>query len=788
MSDIIDFALSTITDYIGFEALATEVMQEEGFHDIKPLGGVGDYGQDATVERLYGHDKEKYVFQYTVDKKTSSKLTGTIDKLTKNKIDFHTIVYVTSVPISSSVQSDLTSMVRKDYQKTLLIYERKTFKSVLANSSNTIYVRHFPDIEKQLAAYSADIDDLSLDDKNQIEKELLKVNLAFVHNDDAQNLRKQVFNNLAFGVINESYPQYLSREVILEKLAAIIPGREYLKDKLAAALVKLEKQGKLETKKGLYKAADKKHQEVEINTNDCLEKLGILVDDIVEMAKKNHEEPLSDDILRRAKRNTRRALVAYFKAFGTEITSQYSSDVKSFPVFQKSISTITDECNKQIGDKLGNLLFDSIGEVLASPNEDHIDALHYLVLAHVTNAIMVLDPNLKEFQSTKFSEKTFILDTDFLINCLVPDVDEYSLAIQLVKDLLAMRANVIIPNSSVDESVIHAKYSVRTYNYFNSNLLSLSEPVAKEKIYNAFVRGYYFSIKRGKIHPSVTYPTYLYNYFDKDKPEAFMKEVIKSHLPDGVIFQDVADIYTGDISEDEYDKVFAEVYKLTAESKKGKYRDEEENKAYAEVDTALFLTTLHSNREKTKDTILGGSHYLITDSGRYRIISSILDYKDSVSTRPQSLMSLLASIGASSISKYDLIKTLENPILMHSMEQRWEDVGKLVKLGFDLSHMTLPRLRVTVENTLHEILTRIDLQTELADTEEFKELLSAAEKAGIPLPPTGKALEAKLKAKDETIKELEEAVAAHKNLEDKIEKFGKRKQKYLRRFARNSKQ
>ncbi len=783
MSDIIEFALSTITDYIGFEDLATSVMQEEGFHDIKPLGGVGDYSQDATVEKLYENAREKYVFQYTVDKKTALKLTKTIKDLKKNDIDFHTLVYVTSISVSSSLQTDLIKEVRKEYGKTLLFYERKTFLSVLRNSSNNIYIRHFSDMEKQLASYSARADDLSLDEKNILEAELLKVNLAFVHNEDAQGLRKKFFEHLVLAVINDAYPKRLTTKEIQESLHALIPGKEYLKDRLTNSLLKLEKRGEIDSSKGSYATTEKAHSGIELDTLDSLEKLSTLTSDIVALAIKNHPEPLDDDTLRRSDRNVRRALMAYFRAFGTEISSQYSSEVKSFPVFQRVVPSILDECKRQIGDKLGELLFDSIGQLLASPNEEHIEALHYLVLAHVTNAIMVLDPSLKEFQATKFSEKTFILDTDFLINCIVPDVAEYNLCTQLITDLLALRATVVIPDSSIDECILHAKFSVNTYNYFNSNLLSLPEAVAKEKIYNAFVRDYYFSIKKGKLHPSVNYASYLRNYYDHEKPVAFMKEVIKAHIPEGVVFKNVTDIYQGEVDDKEYDNVFKEMLALIEGTKKAKYRDHEENKMYAEVDTALFLATLNCNNENVKDTILGGSHYLLTDSGRYRIISSKLDYKDTVSTRPQALMSILASIGSSSISKADLMNTLENPLLMHTMEKRWDEIGKLIKLGFDLSHMSLPRLQMTMETKLHELLTKIDLNKYTADTDEFRELLTVAEELGFVLPPTGKALEAKIKAKDQTIKELEETIAAKKNLEDEILKFGKRRQKYLRRMA-----
>ncbi|HEX7621274.1 MAG TPA: hypothetical protein VF359_08755 [Anaerolineales bacterium] len=51
--DLVEIGLNYLTDSSTFEKLASEVMREEGYHDIKPLGGVYDQGQDAFQDKFY---------------------------------------------------------------------------------------------------------------------------------------------------------------------------------------------------------------------------------------------------------------------------------------------------------------------------------------------------------------------------------------------------------------------------------------------------------------------------------------------------------------------------------------------------------------------------------------------------------------------------------------------------------------------------------------------------------------------------------------------------------------
>src|SRR6185437_855621 len=124
--DLIEIALSRLTDFAEFERLATEVMYLDGWHDIKPLGGVSDQGQDAISESFFQAELERTVFQYTLQEYLPGKVAETIEKLKTNGIAFSELVIVTRHEISSESQLKMKRDARSDHNVRLEIYERKT--------------------------------------------------------------------------------------------------------------------------------------------------------------------------------------------------------------------------------------------------------------------------------------------------------------------------------------------------------------------------------------------------------------------------------------------------------------------------------------------------------------------------------------------------------------------------------------------------------------------------------------------------------------------------------------
>lgn len=82
--DIVEIALDKITDHRQFEKLASEIMRDEGYPNIKPLGGVADSGQDAVQESFFlSEGRNRVVFQYTLQECLVGKIDETVNKLNK---------------------------------------------------------------------------------------------------------------------------------------------------------------------------------------------------------------------------------------------------------------------------------------------------------------------------------------------------------------------------------------------------------------------------------------------------------------------------------------------------------------------------------------------------------------------------------------------------------------------------------------------------------------------------------------------------------------------------------
>ena len=91
--DIVEIALEHFTDHSDFEKIATEIMRDVGYSNIKPLGGVADKGRDAICESYFlSEGLNNSVFQYTLEEYLPGKIKDTIVKLNNAGIEFNELV------------------------------------------------------------------------------------------------------------------------------------------------------------------------------------------------------------------------------------------------------------------------------------------------------------------------------------------------------------------------------------------------------------------------------------------------------------------------------------------------------------------------------------------------------------------------------------------------------------------------------------------------------------------------------------------------------------------------
>src|SRR3990172_5811234 len=85
MLDIVEIALSGVTDFSDFEKLASEVVRSEGYPNINPLGGQNDAGRDAVDERLWLQEGRRAttVFQITTQETVEAKVKSQVEDLTQ---------------------------------------------------------------------------------------------------------------------------------------------------------------------------------------------------------------------------------------------------------------------------------------------------------------------------------------------------------------------------------------------------------------------------------------------------------------------------------------------------------------------------------------------------------------------------------------------------------------------------------------------------------------------------------------------------------------------------------
>lgn len=798
--DIVEIALDGLTDHQEFEKIASEIMRDEGYPTIKPLGGVADSGRDAIQESYFiSEGRNIIVFQYTLQQYLPGKIKDTINKLNKANIEYNELVIVTPHGISTERQDQMKRDARKEYNVNLNIYERKTIVNRLANFDNGIFHRHFPDIEKQVNQLVAKKPLLSPDDSTLLESAMLRSSLSFSVSKESPRVRDSIFDSLTLSIITHSTDKDISTSDLRGKFSEHM-GLEPPVTQLAASLDRLSSRGLVDRHQDrviLTKLAKQSDASITIRANEAT---NALVSDISDEIFRISEEELSESDNQIIAKNTRNVLTKLFRLFGIELANQVLKDATPSAIYFDASEDLLETARNQLPPEVAELLIHVISQVLRNPTEDQAETLANWSLAYLGVQIMNLDPRLRELQSMRFAKKMFVLDTDFILDCIVQECPWSNTYLNLVQTLRNLGCRVIVPESCVQECITHAQISPRTYHHFGDKLLSLSDVFIDEVVWNLFVKGYYYARINQHISASTSYSNYLRNYYEPSAGREFLIEVIKGRFPEGVEILNISSLLTRNIPEEQMSSMSNALNEVFSSSIKSKYRSSEDTDKLAQTDSCLFLTALYLNEESERvpGQILGGYCYLITSSGKYLRSARKIGLRDIVTTRPQPLVALLEIIGGIKITPTEFVRLFENPMLIHAVRQTWDDVQALLDSGIDLKDKSIARLKWDLDQELHNQISALEeaeLVADASDEEtsvsmgdiEFTELIKSATARGYKKIPELEAFMQALGKAESEAKEKQEAynelLEKYKELEEAITHFGKRRQRYLRRLA-----
>ncbi|RCR67876.1 hypothetical protein [Larkinella punicea] len=784
--DIIEILLDSYTDFVKFERLATEIMLLEGFGTITPIGGLDDEGIDAEIIKYFKDKTERIIFQFTIQENVGSKITDTIKKLKENKIDFQQLIVVTKNEVNN-VQKYRTD-ARIKHTINLDIFEKATFiKHIGTNKS--LLTRYFPDAKAQLNSDLFERKSIfSSSSSDALEISLLKCSLLFTFNPNVDGKRKRLFDHTVLSlVVAERKP--ISKVQLKERFKNHF-GKEIEIGEIDATITRLKKDNYIEVENESILPTQATVEKIEGSLSKINSSTKALIDDIITKVKKNSEERIDKRTEGIITNNIKQTLSAYFRLYGIE----YSQE-KKFKTSKESFKENNDLialAKKSLPAKLSDFVIYSIGETLNSPTEKQTETLANWAKAFIGAQIMGVDFKLSNFQATRISQKTFIIDTDFLLYCIVQDCSLSSIYLKTIKELQNLGCKIVIPEEVIHESIKHAEFSYRSYNYFKTSIDSIDPIVLEDKIGNIYVKGYFKAVTSGKIDSSeISFKAYLENFYDKERPFAFMKELLLTIFLEKIAISGISSLSTSTVPTEEIEELTTYIYEETIGTVKGGYRTEEENREVAKTDAKLFLATYYLNSKIEKsDEILSGSHYLITSSTRTLRCASKMGFSANVISKPSTIINLLEKIGQFRPTSNEIVDLFENPYLIDAVNNSWNDIKALVDAGVSLKGKNIIRLKWDLDAEIkafiatQNISSEFETDSEKEKTTEYISFLRNLKSKGYTLMPEVELLEAKISELEAEVTTTQEH---QEKLQSEIDKFGIRRKKYLERIKKGNK-
>ena len=470
-----------------------------------------------------------------------------------------------------------------------------------------------------------------------------------------------------------------------------------------------------------------------------------------------------------ARRNIRECVDYYFKTESLAILG-YDDRAEQMPEKIKELA-----CRSlHDGETTGNLIIEAIGRVLASPSESQRDFIESYARAMLTSRIIGRDSLLRSFKATVMGKKSFMLDTDVVLNCVTKNTRRGRAYRNMIGSLLACGCNLTVPQEVIEEAYDHAEAATKRYNFHQALIETGDLGCMAGMRMNVFVEDYMSGTSTGD---GTAWKRYIQNYFDPDYGVTLMTNVVKDALGDKIRY-DLELNQQVKKDSDEYGRLYDAVYQETKLSPNAQYREAQKNEEIAAVDTMMYLETRERNGrrkaqgEKTKGVLIN-DHYILTSSTRAHACAMELDIECDVVCSPRALMAYMAECGLLEDKDLSVIGLMDNPFLVYVARNSWDDLKNIVEVGVDVRGRSLVRLKMDVQHQVQTILTTKDpdvireayseiRQKGYAVNENVRSVLERADSLEARLAETATQLsEAKvqLNERDDRIKGLEANLA-----------------------------
>lgn len=408
--------------------------------------------------------------------------------------------------------------------------------------------------------------------------------------------------------------------------------------------------------------------------------------------------------------NVTNALSTYFKLASLSIVNN-----PSFPPVSDSVKAVL----KNLQEKDGERLVSAIGQTIQQPTDKERDVLNEWAKAFLLTQILKIDPTLVNFKMSLIRQKSFVLDTDIVLNILATDARHSKEYRTLIAKLQEIGCSIYVPQDVKKEVEGHADQACKIAKGFGTSQLdNFTSYELEGPQSNVFIEDYVKSRRACPNRKNMAFETYIRNIYIKGHPNV-LHERLRSVLGENVN----KELKEVSLDENIQERLKKEINERTIDSFRGITRKLEINKSLSETDAKIYLTLRDYNKSVEEEGLLKYKFYFLTQSTRtIRAARDIGIYDFDIICHPEALAVVLTEIGQLPKGDISVINLFENPFLAHAATAVWDRVEPVLQEGFQINYKELEQLRADVDVRFDEFLLSDNPQERVEYAQSYRKL------------------------------------------------------------------
>lgn len=526
---------------------------------------------------------------------------------------------------------------------------------------------------------------------NRIETSMLRSALLFNSHKTSGGKRDMLLKSILSIIIegDGKYTPSILYSIFRERFSSPIEDNDIencLKELIREKIVDKENEtGKLSVKDGETGSAFFK--DIEIKTEN-------LITGIVSKA----EKLLSSSINRKEKAidNVKKALTMYYRMYGYSLNKIEIQEKPQEQALKNSIDIVTDGFDKRTGDAL----IIAIADTLQFPTSEESDILYLWARAYISMHVMNIDPALRNFRAGILGKKTFVLDTDVVLNCIAKNA-KYSHDYKIMIDKLTeIGCTIIIPDEIISEVSDHFDAAKKQYQFAGERLREIPDENLEDSGSNVFVEDWVKTVRQ-KDMSDLSFWVYLDNLY-APQDLSFLYETLEGIFGKKNMNNRISTI----VDQKVLDKLSNEIKSRTLLTAKANNRSDAKNEEISETDAYLYLAITEMNKGTDGNSLLNRNAYLLTKTKKsIKSAKEIGVYERNVICEPQIMIAVLQEIGTIKPNHEQVFNLFDNPFLTYTANLIWDKVEPLIKAGAVLKHSDYRVLRRKYETNFDKLLT-----------------------------------------------------------------------------------